>query len=75
MKGCNDVFILCLATAADVMALSKIEVKLSDIPEGKTITLKWRGKPLFIKHRTQEDIDRERNTSLSELKDPESDEV
>lgn len=37
--------------AADVLAMSKIEVKLGNIPEGKNVTVKWRGKPLFIRHR------------------------
>ena len=41
-----------MSASADVLALAKIEVKLSDIPEGKNVTFKWRGKPLFIRHRT-----------------------
>lgn len=44
-------FVSSMAAAADVLALAKIEVKLSDIPEGKSVTFKWRGKPLFIRHR------------------------
>lgn len=40
-----------MSASADVLALAKIEVKLGDIPEGKSVTFKWRGKPLFIRHR------------------------
>lgn len=44
-------FVSSMAAAADVLALAKIEIKLADIPEGKSVTFKWRGKPLFIRHR------------------------
>ena len=49
-------FISSLSASADVLALAKIEIKLADIPEGKNMTFKWRGKPLFIRHRTAEEI-------------------
>ena len=42
----------------DVLAMAKIEIKLADIPEGKNMTFKWRGKPLFIRHRTADEIER-----------------
>jgi ubiquinol-cytochrome c reductase iron-sulfur subunit len=41
-----------MSASADVMALSKVEVNLASIPEGKNVVLKWRGKPIFIRHRT-----------------------
>jgi len=44
-------FVGSMSASADVLALAKIEVKLGDIPEGKSVTFKWRGKPLFIRHR------------------------
>lgn len=44
-------FVSSMAAAADVLALAKIEIKLNEIPEGKSVTFKWRGKPLFIRHR------------------------
>jgi len=59
--------------AADVLALSTIEVKLDTIPEGKSMTFMWRGKPLFVRHRTDEEIERETATDLSKLRDPEAD--
>jgi len=67
-------FVSSLAASADVLALAKIEVKLSDVPEGKNATFKWRGKPLFIRHRTAEEIQRERSTDHSTLRDPQKDE-
>ncbi|MEZ5690112.1 MAG: ubiquinol-cytochrome c reductase iron-sulfur subunit [Rickettsiales bacterium] len=60
--------------SADVLALSSIEVDLSPIKEGQTIKVKWRGKPIFIRHRTDEDIDESRKVPLDELKDPQKDE-
>jgi len=62
-----------LAPAKNVLALSKVEVKLDDIQEGKNMVIKWRGKPLFVRHRTQEDIKREAGVSLSDLRDPQHD--
>jgi len=59
-----------VAPSADVLALAKIEVKLSDIPEGKNVTVKWRSKPLFIRHRTEAEIEKERSVDLSTLRDP-----
>lgn len=62
-----------VAPSADVLAMAKVEVKLSDIPEGKNITIKWRSKPLFIRHRTEAEIDKERSVDLGTLRDPQSD--
>jgi ubiquinol-cytochrome c reductase iron-sulfur subunit len=62
-----------VAPSADVLALAKIEVKLGEIPEGKNVTVKWRSKPLFIRHRTQAEIDTERSVDLATLRDPQED--
>lgn len=40
------------SASADVLAMASIEVDLSTIEVGKTVTVKWRGKPVFLKHRT-----------------------
>lgn len=64
-----------MSASADVLALAKIEIKLSDIPEGKSVTFKWRGKPLFIRHRTGEEISTEQNVAVSTLRDPQADSV
>ena len=58
---------------ASVRALSSIEVDLSPIAEGETITVKWRGRPVFIRRRTQKEIEDVRNAPLSGLKDPQKD--
>ena len=59
--------------AADTLALASIEVDISALAEGQAITVKWRGKPVFIRHRTADEISRAADTSLEELRDPESD--
>lgn len=41
-----------MSASADVLAMAKIEVKLDSIPEGKSVVFKWRGKPLFVRHRS-----------------------
>jgi len=66
-------FISTMSASADVLALAKIEVKLSDIPEGKSVTFKWRGKPLFIRHRTAAEISAEQSVAPSSLRDPQHD--
>lgn len=63
-----------LAPSADVLALAKIEVDLNTIPEGKNITVKWRSKPLFIRHRTAAEIETERTVDVASLRDPQTDE-
>uniref|UniRef100_A0A8D3AF51 Cytochrome b-c1 complex subunit Rieske, mitochondrial n=1 Tax=Scophthalmus maximus TaxID=52904 RepID=A0A8D3AF51_SCOMX len=62
-----------MSASADVLALSKIEIKLGDIPEGKNMTFKWRGKPLFVRHRTEKEIATEAAVNLGELRDPQHD--
>ncbi len=57
----------------DVLALSTTEVDLSPVEVGQSITVLWRGKPVFIRHRTQKEIDEAKNAPLAEMKDPEPD--
>ena len=59
---------------ASVKALASTEVDISSVKPGQSITVVWRGKPVFIKRRTQEEIDKARSVSLDELKHPEKDE-
>ena len=58
---------------ASTLALASIEVDLSAIPEGQIVTVKWRGKPVFIRHRTAKEIHAEEAVPLKELPDPEAD--
>nr|AAQ23540.1 RH01528p [Drosophila melanogaster] len=74
-KGLVNTFIGSMSASAEVLAMAKIEIKLSDIPEGKSVTFKWRGKPLFIRHSTAAEIETERNVPTSTLRDPEADDV
>ena len=53
---------------ASVKALASTEVDISSVEPGKSITVLWRGKPVFIKRRTQEEIDKARSVDISELK-------
>ena len=45
-----------LNPSQDVLALASTEVDISQIEVGQAITVKWRGKPVFIRHRTPEEI-------------------
>lgn len=62
-----------LNPSADVLALSSIEVDLTNVKAGQTITVKWRGKPVFITHRTEQEIKEAQEVKLSELRDPQTD--
>ncbi len=53
--------------AKDVMALSTTEVDLSPLETGQSLTVMWRGKPIFIRRRTKEEIRSAENVSESEL--------
>tara|TARA_B100000945_G_scaffold254645_1_gene211785 strand:- start:693 stop:1205 length:513 start_codon:yes stop_codon:yes gene_type:complete len=59
---------------SSVKALASTEVDLSQIQPGKSITVLWRGKPVFIKRRTQEEINEAKKVKLEDLKHPEKDE-
>lgn len=56
-----------------MLALAAIEINLKDIPEGKSATYLWRGKPVFVRHRTKEQIERERAVQADTLRDPQTD--
>lgn len=75
--GCSAAWPLVnsMNPAADVLALSSIEFDLSPVQPGQTVKTKWRGKPVFIRHRTQADIEESRKVPMSELKDPQSDDA
>ena len=58
---------------SSVKALATTEVDLSEVEPGKSITVLWRGKPVFIKRRTQEEIAEAQSVSLDDLPHPEKD--
>lgn len=72
-KSVVTYFVSSMSASADVLALAKIEIKLADIPEGKSVTFKWRGKPLFIRHRTGEEIQAEQAVAVASLRHPQHD--
>lgn len=62
-----------ISPAKDVLAEAKVEIKLAEIPPGKNAVIKWRGKPLFVRHRTPQEITASQQVNLSDLRDPEED--
>ncbi len=60
--------------SSDVLALASTEVDLSPVKEGQAITVLWRGKPVFIRHRTATEIEAARNVIVEDLRDPQADE-
>jgi ubiquinol-cytochrome c reductase iron-sulfur subunit len=59
--------------AKDVMSLAKVEISLDAVPEGKNAVFEWRNKPIFVRHRTPEEIAREEGVNVSQLRDPQND--
>ncbi|WP_417242060.1 ubiquinol-cytochrome c reductase iron-sulfur subunit [Celeribacter sp.] len=55
--------------SADVKALASIRVNIADVPVGTQLTVKWRGKPVFIRRRTQDEIDAARAVPMTDLPD------
>ena len=59
---------------ASVKALASTEVDISNVEKGQSITVLWRGKPVFIRRRTDDEIAKARDVNIDELKHPEKDE-
>ncbi len=59
--------------SADVLALSSTEVDLAPIEEGQSVTVIWRGKPVFVRYRTPREIVEAQDVDITELRDPETD--
>ncbi len=62
-----------LNPAADTLALSSTVVDLAPIPAGQAITVLWRGKPVFVRHRTDAEIKLAQGVANSALTDPATD--
>ena len=67
-------FLKSMNPAEDTLALGSTEVDLSEISVGQSKTVKWRGKPVFIRRRTIEEIAEAKNIDIASLRDPISDE-
>ena len=63
-------FLKSMNPAEDTLALGTTEVDLSNISIGQSITVKWRGRPVFIRRRTQEEITEANSVDVASLKDP-----
>lgn len=55
------------------LAMSSTEVDIGQIPEGQIVTVKFRGGPVFVRHRTKKEIEDAQKVPLSELRDPQTD--
>ena len=62
-----------LNPAQDALALATTEVDLGPVEVGQSITVQWRGKPVFIRHRPKEQIEAAEEVDLSDLRDPQTD--
>lgn len=62
-----------LNPAKDTLALSTVEVDISDIPEGEAKTVMWQGKPVFIRHRTPKEIEEAEDVDIKTLIDKQTD--
>lgn len=67
-------FIDQMQPSADVKALATVEVDLSGIAKGQGVKVMWRGKPVFIRNRTEREIAEARAVNLADLRDPQPDE-
>jgi len=63
-------FISQMNPDASTQALASIEIDLSPVKQGQAITVSWRGKPVFIRNRTNEEVTAAKAVKLSDLKDP-----
>ena len=66
-------FIKSMSPAEDTLAAGSTEVDISMIEEGQSVTIKWRGKPVFIKKRTKQEIEAAKMVQASDLRDPQDD--
>ncbi|MAS15025.1 MAG: ubiquinol-cytochrome c reductase iron-sulfur subunit [Nitratireductor sp.] len=55
---------------ASTRALASIQVDVSGVEPGMSLTVKWRGRPVFIRNRTEKEIEEARAVALEDLKDP-----
>ncbi|OIN85826.1 MAG: ubiquinol-cytochrome c reductase iron-sulfur subunit [Alphaproteobacteria bacterium CG1_02_46_17] len=66
-------FVHQMNPAADTLALSTTEVDLSAVEVGQSVTVMWRGKPVFIRHRTEKEIQDSKDVDVASLRDKQTD--
>ena len=66
-------FVSSMSASADVLAMASAEFDLNAVQEGQTITVKWRGKPIFIRNRSEKEVATEAAVPMAHLRDQETD--
>lgn len=66
-------FIDSMNPAADTLALASVEVNIGSVKEGQAVTVMWRGKPVFVRHRTAAEIAKAKEDDSASLRDPQTD--
>lgn len=67
-------FIDSMNPAKDTLAVAETEVNIAAVEVGQAITVVWRGKPVFIRHRTPAEIEEARSVEVEQLRDKQTDE-
>jgi len=62
-----------MGPAADTLAAGSIEIDLTKVAEGQQLKVLWRGKPVFVRHRTAKEIQEAVDTDISDCPDPQTD--
>jgi ubiquinol-cytochrome c reductase iron-sulfur subunit len=68
-------FVAQLQPDASQLALASVEINISSIQRGQAVTVMWRGRPVFVRHRTEEEITAARGVQLAQLPDPQADDA
>ena len=63
-------FIAQMNPDASALALASTEVDISSIAEGEQVSVMWRGKPVFIRYRTAEEVEAAKAVAMADLPDP-----
>ncbi len=66
-------FIAQMNPDASTLALASTELDIGAIAEGQIVTIKWRGKPVFVRHRTAKEIKEAQDVDVAKLPDPQPD--
>ncbi len=64
-----------MSAAADTLAASSVEIDTSKVEEGQQIKVLWRGKPIFVRYRTDKEIEMADAVDVSKLRDPQTDDA
>lgn len=68
-------FISSMNPSADVLALASTEIDIGSIAEGQEIKVMWRGKPVFVRHRTAKNLEDAKAVDITQLRDPQTDDA